>query len=87
MVERAPAGEFAVEDLSLDKEGRIIITSPVVAARLLAATKRPNPPAPKEPSNGNCNGCNTTAGCGPSNSGCTTNTVKNCGGTKIEGRT
>jgi len=87
MVEQAPAAEFAVQDVSLDKEGRISITSPVVAARLLAATKTPKPSAPKEPSNGNCNGCNTVKGCAPSNSGCTTNTVKNCGGTKIEGRT
>jgi hypothetical protein len=60
------------EQLSVDEEGRVMIDDPEIAARLReAAGKKP----PEVPTNGNCSGCNTTAGCGPA----TTNTVKGCG--------
>jgi hypothetical protein len=77
--------EFTVQDISLDRDGRISITDPRITGRLHAAVKRPKPPkAPTAPDNANCNGCNTVDGCAPHNFSCSTNSVKGCGGTKIE---
>ena len=83
MTEPRPWAGFAVQDINVDQDGRVSITNPWIAGRLhaAAAVKRP---VPKEPSNSNCNGCNTVKGCGPQNSVCPINTVKDCGGTKIE---
>ena len=61
------------DQLSVDEEGRVVITDPEIAERLrrAAAAKKPQP-AP--PPNGNCGGCNTVSGCGD-----TTNTSNGCG--------
>ncbi len=74
---------FSVDDLSIDNNGRMIVTNPQLAGVLEAAKRverdKPAPaPAPTKPvvPNTNCNNCNTVAGCGPINS------VKGCG-TKI----
>jgi hypothetical protein len=67
-----------VEDLLLDREGRITLTNTMVAERLklVAKLERQKPrPAP----NTNCSVCNTVKGCGPVNRQCTPNTVSNCG--------
>jgi hypothetical protein len=81
MVSSGPSNDFAVQDINVDREGRVTITNPGIAGRLhAAATKRRVREAP----NTNCQGCNAVAGCGESNSLCPVNTVKSCGGTKVK---
>jgi hypothetical protein len=82
MTHPGPSVDFAVQDINVDREGRVIITNPRIARHLNAAAKTPKAkPAP----NTNCNGCNTVAGCGVTNEEChPQNTVPNCGCAKIE---
>jgi hypothetical protein len=78
-----PFAHLAVQDISVDGDGRVSITNPWIAGRLhaAAAIKRP---ARDEPSNGNCNGCNAVRGCGPStNSSCPVNSLNTCSGREI----
>jgi hypothetical protein len=84
MTEPGPSAGFAVQDISVDRDGRVSITNPWIAGRLhsAAAIKRP---AREEPENGNCSGCNTVKGCGPTNNTtCPVNTTPHCGVTKID---
>jgi hypothetical protein len=84
MTQSGPSTEFAVQDISVDREGRITITNPRIVGRLHAAAAVKTPKV-KELPNSNCNGCNTSKGCGPTNDKCgPANTVPNCGCTKIE---
>jgi hypothetical protein len=81
MTQPGPSAEFAVQDISVDREGRVTITNPRIAGRLHAAAKTPKP---KPTPNTNCSGCNTVEGCGGENLICKPqNTVSNCG-CKIE---
>jgi hypothetical protein len=80
MTQSEPSSEFAVQDISVDREGRVSVTNPRIGARLQTAmaVKKPKPKP-----NGNC-GCNTSPGCnGPDNPPdliCQPqNTVTNCG--------
>jgi hypothetical protein len=76
MTQSDPSAEFAVQDISLDREGRVTITNPRIGGRLYAAATRPKP----KPPNTNCSGCNSVKGCGPTNTSCNpTNSVPNCG--------
>jgi hypothetical protein len=72
--------EFAVQDINVDREGRVTITNPRIDGRVYAAAKRPKPKP-----NTNCVRCNTVKGCGGDpNLICEpNNTVQNCGCTKI----
>jgi len=75
---------FSVEDVGIGSDGRVTFENPYLAARLEAA-KRAQRETTKPVPNTNCGGCNTVAGCGPSNSSCAPiNTVANCGGKLIE---
>jgi hypothetical protein len=76
MVEPEPSAEFAVQDLSLDRDGRVRITNAAMAGRLHAAAVTPKP---KPKPNTNCKGCNNVKGCGGSNVDCTPNTAPQCG--------
>jgi hypothetical protein len=83
MTQSGPSTEFAVQDISVDREGRITITNPRIFGRLHAAAAVKTPTTTAKPRNINCAGCNTTEGCGPLNKACNpTNTVPNCGCTK-----
>jgi hypothetical protein len=78
-----PSSEFAVQDISVDREGRVTITNPEIGGRLQTAmaVKKPKPMEP----NKNCAVCNTVAGCGPLNKDCRPiNSVANCGCKKID---
>jgi hypothetical protein len=80
MAQPEPFAELSVDDISVDRDGRITITNPRFAGRLHAAVvtkKKEKPPPP----NTNCTGtCNSTKGCGPTNQTCSpTNVVPNCG--------
>jgi hypothetical protein len=78
MTQPEPA-EFAVQDINVDREGRVTITNPRIGGRVYAAAKKP-----KEPPNLNCDLCNAVAGCGGTNEKCgPVNDVMNCGCTKI----
>jgi hypothetical protein len=73
---------LAVNDLSVDRDGRITIADPRLAARWeIAAAAKTKKPKPRP--NSNCGAtCNVTKGCGPINELCgptTTNIVTNCG--------
>jgi hypothetical protein len=56
-----PQTSFALtpDDVTLDESGRVIVNNPGLAARIRAVVV-----AKPEPTNGNCNGCNTVAHCG-----------------------
>jgi hypothetical protein len=83
MTQSSPSAEFAVQDISVDQEGRVTITNPRIGGRLYAAAKRPKP-KPEPEQNTNCALCNSTEGCGPTNKHCRPiNTVANCGCEKI----
>ena len=80
MTQPGPSAEFGIQDISVDGEGRIIITNPRIAGRLhAAAAVRKGGPRPKPSPNTNCATCNTVQGCGPLNESCTPNVVANCG--------
>ncbi len=68
---------LSVEDISVDRAGRVAITNHVVAQRLKEVAQQRKRPKPKP--NTNCGTCNTVDGCGPTNELCTPNTVKGCG--------
>jgi hypothetical protein len=80
MTQPGPSAGFAVQDISVDREGRVTITNPRIAGRLsaAAAVKKPKP---KPKPNTNCAGCNTVKGCGgePNLMCQPQNTVPNCG--------
>jgi hypothetical protein len=66
MTQSDPSAEFAVQDICLDREGRVTITNPRIGGRLKAAVAANNPkPKPKPKPNTNCGSCNTVEGCGP----------------------
>jgi hypothetical protein len=78
MTELGPA-EFAVQDINVDREGRVSITNPRIGGRVYAAAKKSKPKPPPGP-NTNCKGCNAVPGCGTTNEQCgPTNTKPNCG--------
>jgi hypothetical protein len=84
MTHPGPSTEFAVQDINVDREGRVIITNPQIARQLNAAVTAKRPKPKPKPPNTNCNGCNTVPGCGGENMLCgPQNTVPNCG-CKIE---
>jgi hypothetical protein len=43
MIQPGPSAEFAVQDISVDREGRVTITDPRIAGRLHAAAETPKP--------------------------------------------
>jgi hypothetical protein len=82
MIQLGSSAGFAVQDISVDRDGRVSITNPWMASRLHAAVAIKTPA--REATNTNCNGCNTVKGCGETtNSTCPVNTVNRCGGLQI----
>jgi len=78
MAQRTSFTGLSVEDISVDRRGRVAVTNPRVAERLKAVAQQRKRPKPKAP-NTNCGLCNTVKGCGPTNATCHPNTVSNCG--------
>jgi hypothetical protein len=78
MTHLGPPAELSVQDISVDREGRVTITNPRIGGRVYATAKRPKPP--QMPPNSNCQ-CNTVKGCAPINEKCfpPSNTTPNCG--------
>jgi hypothetical protein len=63
MTQSQPFAGLSPQDISVDEEGRVVVTNPQVAERLRQAAAA----APGE------------GAAAPINNGCTVNTVKNCG--------
>ncbi len=59
MTQEAPFAGLKLEDISIDNEGRVVITNPQIAEQLKAVA-----PAVKALDTVINNGCNTVAGCG-----------------------
>jgi hypothetical protein len=80
--QQEPFTGIAIEDIILDGNGHVTIGNPQVAERLrvgLAAKRQKSGPKGPPKPNTNCNGCNTTTGCGGDNMICKPNTKPNCG--------
>jgi hypothetical protein len=73
MAQEDPLARISLEDLTVDEEGRVIITNPELAEQLRAAAQPRAKPAPNNcPSNNVAGGCPINTGSCPTNTNCPT---------------
>jgi hypothetical protein len=74
MAQKESLAALTLENISVDEEGRVIITDPELAKRLREAVGA----AQRLFGNGNCHGCNSVRGCGEGS-----NTAMGCGAATV----